>query len=134
MTLVWQIDELERVLKYPKLEKFIKQKESKLPVERIGRLTLTVADLPEIKASQDPDDNYILATAIAGQANLIVTGDKKDLLVLNTHKGPAELYAFSLLVLVWIVFGAWFSNTTWPEHLLIYIRCLLSTCNRSFWS
>ncbi len=35
---------------------------------------------------RDPDDNWVLATAIAGNAKTIVTGDK-DLLVLKTFEG-----------------------------------------------
>ena len=33
--------------------------------------------------SPDPDDNLILATAIAGLADYIVSGDKGDMLALN---------------------------------------------------
>ena len=46
--------------------------------------TVTVADLPEVNYSKDSDDNLIIATAIAGKADLIVTGDKGDLLILKT--------------------------------------------------
>ena len=35
---------------------------------------------------RDPDDDWILATAVAGQAQCIVTGDK-DLLVLRQYEG-----------------------------------------------
>jgi len=35
---------------------------------------------------RDPDDDQILGTAVAGQAECIVTGDK-DLLVLGQHEG-----------------------------------------------
>lgn len=45
--------------------------------------------------TRDPDDDYILATAIAGNANYIVTLDE-DLLVIEEYKGvkiikPSEL-------------------------------------------
>ena len=39
---------------------------------------------------RDPDDDWVLATAVAGQADLIVTGDP-DLLVLGTHEGVVIL-------------------------------------------
>jgi putative PIN family toxin of toxin-antitoxin system len=41
-------------------------------------------------ASRDADDDWVLATAIAGQAEAIVTGDG-DLLELGTHQGIAIL-------------------------------------------
>jgi putative PIN family toxin of toxin-antitoxin system len=49
-------------------------------------------------ACRDPDDDMVLGTAIAGQADCIVTGDK-DLLVLREFQGidivrPAEFTQF----------------------------------------
>ncbi len=47
--------------------------------------------------SPDPDDNLILAAAIAGQANLIVSGDKKHMLSLDTAAGIPIVTARSAL-------------------------------------
>jgi uncharacterized protein len=38
------------------------------------------------RVCRDPDDDWVLATAVAGEADVIVTGDK-DLLVLKRHQG-----------------------------------------------
>ena len=46
-----------------------------------------VTHLPEVNASPDPDDNPILATAIAGRAGLVVSGDKKHMLALGHIDG-----------------------------------------------
>ena len=45
------------------------------------------ADLPSVNASPDPDDNLILATAIAGRVDLVVSGDKKHMLSLGNVDG-----------------------------------------------
>ena len=47
------------------------------------------AELPS-PVCRDPDDDRVLATALAGRADAIVTGDE-DLLVLGEHEGIAML-------------------------------------------
>ena len=47
------------------------------------------------RATTDPDDEKILEAALAGEADCIVSGDKKHLLALNAYEGipilsPAE--------------------------------------------
>lgn len=83
----FQITELSRVLTYPRLQKFINRAEAEIIVARIRDLAVIVGDLPEINASPDPDDNFILATAVAGSADAVVTGDKKHLLSLKVVAG-----------------------------------------------
>ena len=48
---------------------------------------VVVVELPKIDLSPDPKDNPILATAIAGNADLIVTGDKSHLQSLGQVQG-----------------------------------------------
>ena len=45
-----------------------------------------VKSIPDVNISQDPDDNKIIATAIAGNAKLLVSGDKADILSLRSYK------------------------------------------------
>ena len=55
-----------------------------LVYQRRARL---VAPLPlPTRVCRDPDDDLVLATALAAQADVIITGDK-DLLTLKTHGG-----------------------------------------------
>ena len=79
--------ELERVLGYEKLRPFIRKEEVEALLDTIGAVATVVGDLPEVDFSKDPDDNVILATAIAGYADLLVTGDRSDLLSLDTVEG-----------------------------------------------
>ena len=48
---------------------------------------MVMADLPEVNVSPDSRDNPILATAVAGEAGLIVSGDKGDMLALGNVEG-----------------------------------------------
>jgi len=79
-----QLSELERVLGYEKLRPHISQDEAEALLETIDAAALVVEGLPEIDLSPDRDDNVILATAIAGEADLLVTGDKSGLLELKS--------------------------------------------------
>lgn len=59
-----------------------------------------VALIPLEKAvCRDPDDDLVLATAVAADANLIVTGDD-DLLVLGAYEGIAVVSPRRLLELL----------------------------------
>jgi len=83
----WQLEELKRVLGYKKLRPFIREHEASLLIENLDSIAIMVADLVPITASPDPDDNWIIATAIAGEADMIVSGDKSDLLSLGSVQG-----------------------------------------------
>ena len=48
---------------------------------------MVATDLPVVDASPDPDDNPILAAAIIGRADLIVSGDKGHVLALGQVEG-----------------------------------------------
>lgn len=45
-----------------------------------------VIDVPDVRVSSDPDDDKFLATADAGRADYLVTGDVGDLLQLRKYK------------------------------------------------
>jgi putative PIN family toxin of toxin-antitoxin system len=77
------LGELETVL----AEKFKLTKQSASSRTRLlARVTEVVKPLRVEQIVRDPDDDFIVATAIAGKARYIVTLDK-DLLVLREHKG-----------------------------------------------
>jgi hypothetical protein len=80
-----QIAELMRVVEYPKLRARINAALIHDWVFTLRRFGLLLGDLPAIDISPDPNDNFLLAMAQAGQADLLVTGDKRDLLALKRH-------------------------------------------------
>ena len=51
-------------------------------------------------ATPDPDDEMILECALAGEADYIVTGDKKHLLPLREYRGVQIINAAEFLQLV----------------------------------
>lgn len=53
-------------------------------LDTIGSVAEILVDLPIVDLSPDPKDNMIIATAIKGQVDHLVSGDKKDLLSLVT--------------------------------------------------
>lgn len=53
--------------------------------ERLAEV-ITPEALPA-PVSRDPDDDHVLACALAGKAELIVSGDKRHLLILGEYQG-----------------------------------------------
>ena len=78
-----QISELKAVLSRQRLRSYIRPEEAEDLLGNLHAVGEVVANLPTTNVSPDPDDNLILATAIAGQADLIVSGDKKHMLALG---------------------------------------------------
>lgn len=83
ITSEWQLEEFRRVSRYPRLRKYLKPSEAGDLVNGLRHQAIVLKELPDVQFSLDPDDNPILATAIAGSAGYLVTGDKRDLLCLG---------------------------------------------------
>ncbi len=79
--------EIADVLARPRLQKYIDADEAAAIVENIDTRALILADPPDVDLSPDPKDNPILAAAIAGKVDLIVSGDKKHMLALGEVEG-----------------------------------------------
>ena len=78
-----QLNELSRVVTYPKLQRYIKPLEANQLLVGLKARATVLEQILEVDYSPDPDDNKIIATAIAGQADYIISGDKRDLLSLK---------------------------------------------------
>jgi putative PIN family toxin of toxin-antitoxin system len=74
-----QLNELRRVSRYPKLKNI-------LPAHRIGTMVNNMQraivlehlpNLPEAIDINDPDDVFLLSMALAGEADYLVTGDRR---------------------------------------------------------
>ena len=83
VTSQWQLDEFRRVGRYPKLRKYLKPIEAGNLVNGLRHQAVLLQELPDVDLSDDPDDNPLLAMAIASDADYLVSGDKRDVLALK---------------------------------------------------
>ncbi|RDE49974.1 MAG: putative toxin-antitoxin system toxin component, PIN family [Candidatus Accumulibacter meliphilus] len=93
-----QIEEIRRVTRRDGIRFRIHPAEAGRLVKDLRRLAATIENLPTIDISPDPYDNFLLAMAQAGQADVLVTGDKRDLLALLRHQRTHILTAREALV------------------------------------
>lgn len=91
LTAAEQLDEFARVSRYPKIRERLTPALAGRLVNDLRALAITVGNLPLVEVSPDPDDNYLLAITMAGSADFLVTGDKRDLLGLGIHAGTRIL-------------------------------------------
>lgn len=95
-----QIEEIRRVTRREGIRFRIHQAEAGRLVNDLRRLATLIENLPTLDVSPDPYDNFLLAMAQAGHADLLVTGDKRDLLSLSSHQGTRILTARDALGLL----------------------------------
>ena len=87
VTSSWQIGEFRRVSRYKRVRPYITPSEAGDVVNGLRARATVVEKLPKLELSPDPDDNFVLAMAVEGEAAYLVTGDRKDLLVLEKLPG-----------------------------------------------
>lgn len=76
-----QIDEIQRVTRYPKIKDRLARSVAGRMVNDLLGVTIMIDRPTIVDVSKDPADNRILGIAVAGQADFLVTGDARDLLV-----------------------------------------------------
>lgn len=82
-----QINELRDVLRRPHLEPWIRQDEAEDLMLHLENVARVIHDAHPVDLSPDPDDNPILAAALAGKAECIVSGDKSHMIDLKEVMG-----------------------------------------------
>lgn len=88
-----QLEEIAHVTRYPHIQARIQRATAGQLVNAIRGLATMVPALPRVDWSPDPKDNFLLALAQAGEADLLVSGDKRDGLALKRHEGTRILTA-----------------------------------------
>jgi len=88
-----QLDELRRVSRYPKLKTI-------LPAHRVGAMVnnmqraivlVHLPNLPEGVEVKDPNDVFLFTMALAGEADYLVTGDRRAGLLQLNSAGRARI-------------------------------------------
>jgi len=100
ITSIDQLEELRRVTRYPKIRARLNPAVAGRLVNELRRTGMVIENLPDVSICRDPWDNYLLATIEAGKAELLVTGDKADLLSLKRHAGARIITVRQCLKLV----------------------------------
>ncbi len=79
-----QLDEIRRASRYPKFQSILQPARVGVMVNNMQR-AIVLHDLPATFATADPDDAYQLSMAAQGQADYLVTGDKRAGLLQRGH-------------------------------------------------
>ena len=80
-----QLEELRDVTRRDKIRALIKPAVAGRLINQIALLADLPDSPPTVERSRDPGDDFLLAICEAANADRLVTGDKNDLLVLETH-------------------------------------------------
>lgn len=88
-----QLEEIRQVTRREGVRFRIHAAEAGRMFNDLRRLATVVGNLPAVDVSPDPYGNFLLAMAQASKADILVSGDKRDLLVLATHRGTRILTA-----------------------------------------
>jgi hypothetical protein len=99
LTSAAQLDELMRVTRYPKIRERLAPALAGRLINELRDIAIVLKNLPTVTVCQDHYDNYLLAMAVAGAADFLVTGDKRDLLGLKLYEGAKIMTVRDFLTL-----------------------------------
>lgn len=85
-----QLDEIRRASRYPKLKEVLQPAKVGTMMHNMER-ALILDTLPIVQEAADPDDDFLLAMAIAGEADYLVTGDRRAGLLQRGHVHRARI-------------------------------------------
>ncbi len=83
VTSVYQLNEFARVSRYPRMKKFLKPARAGYLMNKLRKRALIIEPGERLNVSPDPDDNIIIAVAVAGGAQFLVSGDSQHVIALE---------------------------------------------------
>ena len=99
LTCAQQLEEFARATRYPQVRARLLPAVAGALLNRVRDRAMVLENLPKLEIAPDPDDNYLLALAEAGEAQFLVTGDK-PLLGLKRHKSTRIVTPTALIELL----------------------------------
>ena len=85
LTCELQLQEIRAVTRRPTIRALIRPALAGELVNQLKNMAKWIETLPPVTRSPDPFDNFLLAMAEAGQADVLVSGDKRGVLALKSH-------------------------------------------------
>jgi len=85
-----QLEEIRRASRYPKLQAVLQPVKVGVMISNLQR-ALVLEQLPHHFEADDPDDAFLLAMAGAGNADYLVTGDRRAGLLQRGHLGRTRI-------------------------------------------
>ncbi len=83
VTSEWQLAEFRRVSRYPRIRARVPARLAGHFVNTARLIAVVLENLEPISVSPDPDDDFIVATAVTGKADVLATGDTAHVLTLQ---------------------------------------------------
>ncbi len=85
LTCELQLQEIREVTRRERIRALIRPAMAGELVNQLRGMAKWVDTLPPVSRSPDPFDNFLLAMAEAGRADVLVSGDKRGVLALQSH-------------------------------------------------
>ncbi|NDP47912.1 MAG: putative toxin-antitoxin system toxin component, PIN family [Sulfuriferula multivorans] len=85
-----QLDEIRRASRYPKLQAVLQPARVGVMINNLQR-TVILDHLTITLETDDPDDAFLLAMATTGEADYLVTGDRRAGLLQRGHVGRTRI-------------------------------------------
>jgi putative PIN family toxin of toxin-antitoxin system len=100
LTCTEHLDELRATLRKPAIAERIRPYKAGALVNEMKKFAKSISNLPRVRRSADPTDDFLLALSQAGEANYLVTGDKSGMLALEHHKSTLIVSARTFAALL----------------------------------
>jgi putative PIN family toxin of toxin-antitoxin system len=85
LTCELQLEEIRAVTRRDAVRALIRPALAGEMINQLRDMAVWIETLPRVDRSPDPFDNFLLAMAEGGGANVLVSGDKRGVLMLKSH-------------------------------------------------